>query len=314
MRLCLLDHGRWSGGGAVVLGNLRMLAARFPDILTTQPGTVEVYLVPRNVAPFSLLRTGRFVIMPQNLWAWEGPARGLTEKWWRTRLRLASDVTMDRSLGNVRICSRIPSRQRPVFGLTTNVLDSKFEDALRRSSNVQDVAGGLVYVGSGVAYKNLDNLIEGYRVYRSGGGWRPLHLFVTPPSAESVLRMGGLPAGCRLYLGALERHEVLSAFRSAFAVVFPSQVEASPIFLLEAMALGCRIIASDITGHRETARSNLSGLLFVPPKSPDQFATAMWSAESLPRCIGHFQSTRHLREGAREQWAVGLRDQLSALP
>jgi glycosyltransferase involved in cell wall biosynthesis len=57
-------------------------------------------------------------------------------------------------------------------------------------------------------------------------------------------------------------------------VVLPSALEGHPLALLEAMAMGRAIVATDIPGHRETVTHEVDALL-VPPGSPSAIAAAI---------------------------------------
>lgn len=57
-------------------------------------------------------------------------------------------------------------------------------------------------------------------------------------------------------------------------VVVPSVLEGHPIVLLEAMAVGAAVVATDIPGCRETFTHGTEGLL-VPPRSPEAIAEAV---------------------------------------
>ena len=57
-------------------------------------------------------------------------------------------------------------------------------------------------------------------------------------------------------------------------VVIPSSYEGAPLVLLEAMALGRAVIASDIPGMREVIEPDHAGIL-VPPGDPGALATAI---------------------------------------
>lgn len=70
-----------------------------------------------------------------------------------------------------------------------------------------------------------------------------------------------LPARVRL-LGAQPHPMTLSLVRCARVFVLPSSHEGLPIALLEAMAAGRVVVASDITPHREVIRDGENGLLF----------------------------------------------------
>jgi len=307
--LQLLGAGRWSGGGAAVLDNLYFFAERYPSILTTRGDAGGPCFVPRNVVPLGVLAGGDYVVMPQNLWAWRGGTRGWAEWWWRSRMRIASEAALHRAGGVVRLCSDIPcdgfGHQPPL----PNVLDASFERAFRRSTHWAEVQGGFTYFGTSYSYRNLSRLIEGYGEYRRLGGSRNLHLFISHPTNASRLPRP-LPAGCRVRLGSWTRSDVISATRSGHAAVFPSTVEASPIGLLEALAVSARVVLSDIRGHRETCRDLISDDCYFAPAVVVSIARALIRSETSLPTAAPFQQTTEAREGARDQWAHGLHGRL----
>ena len=89
---------------------------------------------------------------------------------------------------------------------------------------------------------------------------------------------GSLPEAVRRrvrMLGAV-RHEDLPPYHAA-AEVFVSSATARESFgyvLVEAMAAGLPVVATDIAGYREVVRDGVEGLL-VPPNDPDALARAL---------------------------------------
>jgi glycosyltransferase involved in cell wall biosynthesis len=68
-----------------------------------------------------------------------------------------------------------------------------------------------------------------------------------------------------------DARQLLSAFDVA---VLPSRTEGSPVALLEYMAAGAPIVATDVGGIPELIEDGVHGLL-VPPQDPGQLATAI---------------------------------------
>lgn len=58
--------------------------------------------------------------------------------------------------------------------------------------------------------------------------------------------------------------DIVAYYRSADVFVFPSFAEGLPKVLLEAMAVGCAVLASNVDGNNELIRNNHNGLLFEP--------------------------------------------------
>ncbi len=293
-----------------MIHNLQFAAQRFPESLSIGPHGRPPYLVARNVAPRQVVRREDFVLMPQNLWAWNGATSGMWEWWWRERLRLASEISIARSLGVLRICGDIPCREKGLGDPLPNVLDGDFEGALQQSVAVPYLADAFVCYGSGISYKNTARLLEAYRLYRTLGGRRPIHLFISPPRQVAIRSLEMSP-GCTPHVGQWSRAEVLSGLHSSFAVIFPSMVEASPIAVLESIATGCRLILSDLPSHRSVTRNTVPDECYFPPNSADELANAMLRSESLPAVLSHFQATPSARATAREQWARAVCEQLA---
>lgn len=143
-------------------------------------------------------------------------------------------------------------------------------------------------VGRLVPVKGLDVAIhavasvEGARLVIAGDG---------PDRGELEARARGTRTRFLGRVGPEERDRLLAA---ADAFVLPSRVLASgrseglPVALLEAMAAGLPVVASDVGGIAELVRDGHDGLL-VPPDRPDRLAAALGRLardESLRRTLG----------------------------
>ncbi len=77
------------------------------------------------------------------------------------------------------------------------------------------------------------------------------------------------------FAGRVSDADKASFYRTADIYVAPSTGQESfGIVLLEAMAAGCAVIASDIHGYKRVVQRNVSGLL-VEPKDPEALASAL---------------------------------------
>ncbi len=137
------------------------------------------------------------------------------------------------------------------------------------------VPGRLLFVGRLVEKKGLAVLLEALRELDSSG----IELRVVgdgPLRAKLTERAAGLPVK---FVGALQRTELAREYGAADVVVFPSVPAASgdqdglPVALLEAMAAGCSVVASDLPGLRDAIRDGESGLLVAPGDSHALAAT-----------------------------------------
>jgi glycosyltransferase involved in cell wall biosynthesis len=76
------------------------------------------------------------------------------------------------------------------------------------------------------------------------------------------------------FLGSVSRDDVLRLFRAADASVLPSAWENYPHTVVEALAVGCPVIATAVGGVPEVVRDGENGLL-VPPGDPPALAAAV---------------------------------------
>jgi glycosyltransferase involved in cell wall biosynthesis len=79
--------------------------------------------------------------------------------------------------------------------------------------------------------------------------------------------------------GWLAAEELRGLVARARASVLPSHYEGFGLPLLEAMAAGTRVLASDIAVHREVSNGHA---LLVPPTDVDGWAAALTAAGPLP--------------------------------
>ncbi len=66
--------------------------------------------------------------------------------------------------------------------------------------------------------------------------------------------------------------------------ILPSILEGFGIVLLEAMAAGIPVVASDVDGIREVVIQGESGIL-IPPKNPDAIASAVIQLIENPQLV-----------------------------
>jgi glycosyltransferase involved in cell wall biosynthesis len=76
------------------------------------------------------------------------------------------------------------------------------------------------------------------------------------------------------FLGSVPREQVLRLFRAADASVLPSAWENFPHTVVEALAVGCPVIATEVGGVPEVVRDGENGLL-VEPGDPAAMADAI---------------------------------------
>lgn len=158
--------------------------------------------------------------------------------------------------------------------------------------------GSVVFLGRLKQHKGVHFLIEGLPP------GVPLHVVgpeIDPPYAE---RLRELARGRDVrFHGALPDDAVVDLLGRAMALVHPTPVDAAGsaganelfgLALVEAMARGCPVIASDAASLPEIVEPEVSGLL-VPPNAPQAIGRA------IERLRSDAESWRRLSAGARRR-------------
>lgn len=125
-------------------------------------------------------------------------------------------------------------------------------------------------------WHGLDRALD---VLAGDPGERPLHLLVVgdgPARAEIEARARSLGVADRVtFLGIVPRERVGDCVAAFDIALQPSAVPyASPLKMLEYMAVGCAIVAPDQPNIRELLENEVSGLLF-DPETPAAFTEAI---------------------------------------
>lgn len=152
--------------------------------------------------------------------------------------------------------------------------------------------GIVLYVGRLNFNKNLDTLV---RALKNLPG---LVLFLVGPDAGEKAALEGLIRDLDLktrvfILGALSREEVIGAYQHADIFCLPSRNEAFGLVILEAMAAGLPVIASDLAVFKELIREGKNGLLF-------EVGNEKALSEKLLRLTEDLLLGKRLVEGAKE--------------
>jgi phosphatidylinositol alpha-mannosyltransferase len=140
----------------------------------------------------------------------------------------------------------------------------------------QDGTRNILFVGRFEPRKGLLELLKAYRILRKTGCDCRLLIVGSGPLARearryiAVRRLKGVE-----FLGRVSDEEKAQLYRTADVYVSPATGgESFGIVLLEAMAAGTAIVASDIHGYKGVVRRDREGLL-VPPREPKEIAGAV---------------------------------------
>src|SRR6188472_2457923 len=171
-------------------------------------------------------------------------------------------------------------------------------DRFRRAvplSRWQDGTQNVLFVGRFEPRKGVLDLLKAHRILRREGSDARLLLVGGGPQERearryiATRRLGGVE-----FLGRVSDDEKAQLFRTADVYCSPATGrESFGIVLLEAMAAGAPIVASDIHGYKGVVRRGREALL-VPPRDPKELA------EAIERLLAD-------RELAAEMSANGLR-------
>jgi phosphatidyl-myo-inositol alpha-mannosyltransferase len=173
-----------------------------------------------------------------------------------------------------------PSR----FTIVPNGVDvPRFAEADPYDEVLADGRPTLLFVGRLERRKGLEPLIRAFTLLKTA---RPdLRLLVVGDGPERDRCQGLLPARLRddvVFLGRVGQDELPRYYASCDLYVSPALGgESFGIVLLEAMAAGVPIVASDIPGYRSVARDEVQGRL-VPPGDPRALAEAIGSLLDNP--------------------------------
>jgi glycosyltransferase involved in cell wall biosynthesis len=142
--------------------------------------------------------------------------------------------------------------------------------------------GPLLYVGRLVAKKGVDVLIDACALLRSELPELDVEIVGGGPLAEELAaraRRSGVSDRIH-FLGPQPADVVDAAFRRSSLVALPSRIDehgdrdGMPTVLVEALARGVPVVATDLVGIPEVVRDGETGLL-VPPDDPPALAAAI---------------------------------------
>ncbi|MCM0617721.1 glycosyltransferase family 4 protein [Paenarthrobacter sp. TYUT067] len=162
----------------------------------------------------------------------------------------------------------------------------------------------LLYMGSFMPYKNVETMIRGM----SGLHQYTLHLLsrITPQRKAELEAM--VPEGAKVvFHNGVTDGEYDELLLRATALISLSRAEGYGLPLVEAMALGTPVIASDIPIFREVGGDAVS---YVDPESPVEFAAAVTALGE--ESLWQERSRRSAERAAEFNWDESARQLLAA--
>jgi len=154
--------------------------------------------------------------------------------------------------------------------------NSEIEKIKRRKKKSNKMMKDIVFVGRLAPEKDLLTLIKAIRIVLGKGIDVKLNIIGNGPlftELKSFCIKNGLSSNIR-FLGRVDHHIALEHIFDSDMLVLPSVEEGLPTVLIEAMALGKPVIATNVGAIRELINSGENGLI-VPPRSPKALASAI---------------------------------------
>jgi colanic acid/amylovoran biosynthesis glycosyltransferase len=279
---------RWEDLAAgAILENLRSQKSRWLQVLpfvvaetfalrravrTHRPDVLHLHWVlPQGLAALLAARKIPWLVttLGGDVYALSDP---VSDRLKRAVLRRARVVTAMNSDMTVRLVAQgAPPEATHVLPMGADV-----ESIRVAAAGEEQVPGRIMFAGRLVEKKGVAVLLDALRRLPATG-WTLDIVGDGQLRAELTRRADGLPVTFR---GQLSRAELARSYARAEIAVVPSVPAASgdqdglPVTLLEGMALGCAVVASDIAGIDAAVVHGESGLL-VPPGDAAALAAAL---------------------------------------
>ncbi len=243
---------------------LELLAAEEPDVLHLHeplvPGPTLTALLAGNVPTVGTFHaSGR---VPAYVWLRPGVRAVARRIGLRTAVSPEARALAERWLGGA--CHVLPN----------GVEVERFAKAGEFHLPPQSIYGSgegraILFVGRHEPRKGLDVLLEAFRRLD-----RDAVLWVAGEGPNTQALAASAPPGVE-WLGRISDHELAQRLRTATVFCAPSlHGESFGVVLLEAMAAGTPVVASDISGYRDVARQGKEAVL-VPGGDPAALADGL---------------------------------------
>lgn len=144
------------------------------------------------------------------------------------------------------------------------------DDLFHTRGRVRDVEPALLYVGKYSPAKGVPSLLDAFERLTAGRPGLILHVAGggAGPEAETIRARMDRMAPAVVQHGLVGQAELADIARRATVCVLPSFFEGLPLALVEALACGCRLVATDLPGIRTELAPRLGDELItveIPP-------------------------------------------------
>lgn len=173
----------------------------------------------------------------------------------------------------------------------------------RRDPAAGERAGRLLYAGKLCLRKGVPSLLRAYGALPDEAGPTELVLAGGYSDAAEYDEIVGLARACPRpvrFAGKLNPRELADAYREADVFVLPSFFEGLPLVVVEALACGCKAVATDLPGVRPWLERNVPGASVRYVAMPRMADVDTPVAEDLPAFEARLAGA--LREALAAPW------------
>ncbi len=267
------------------------------------PNTVYAFLMPfiyrkqlRNVSLLHTIQMSgalpalvakaiiRKPLLVQCGYSWSQFARYAHEAWWR---RIAIGIVERSAFKNATtiivteetqaVYARRFAKKDAVYVVPNSVDIEKFKPCDVKKLN------RIVFVGRLAPQKNLFSLVESFSLMRDTV--LGLDIVGSGPQEKSLRQMAERLKVRISFLGNVSNDALAEILPRYKALVLPSLYEGDPKVLLEAMAAGVPVIASNVAGTKELIRDRVTGFLcgLTPREIADTITNALRDEDVLAK-------------------------------
>jgi glycosyltransferase involved in cell wall biosynthesis len=192
-----------------------------------------------------------------------------------------------------------------------NGVDADFFVPPRATATRNNAALRVLFAGRFRAQKNLSLLLR--QVSQLPRGAVELHLVGDGPERDELGRLAaGLGLAAIIWHGWLPRGALRDVYQSCDCFVNPSLYEGMPNTVLEAMACGLPVIASNVPGNNSVVEDEQTGYLFGLTE-PDGLSRALERLIHDPRLAARLGASGRTRAVDNFTWSETAKDYLALL-
>lgn len=198
---------------------------------------------------------------------------------WYDALRLPLRRLVERLAVRTAVSEEAQRNIETTFGLPCEILPNGVEIATYAGAESWPSASpAVLFIGRHEQRKGLGVLLDAF-----SGLHEDAVLWIAGHGPETTSLRSSAAGDTRVdWLGVISEHEKARRLRGATVACFPSiEGESFGVVLLEAMAAGAAVVASDLTGYRDVVRNGREVLL-VPPGDVGALRDALGRALSDP--------------------------------